>query len=64
VTIAENSESPKRPPSRDGLYPRCVWCGGENYVLAVIPYSNREVPCAAFVSCGRMLPEHYVKGDD
>lgn len=52
---------PLRKPSHDGIYPRCVYCNGENYALAVLAYSNREVPCASVRSCGRLLPESYVR---
>jgi hypothetical protein len=52
---------PKRPSSPEGIYPRCVWCDGENYMLAVVAYSAGEIPCAAADGCGRYLPEEYVK---
>ena len=52
---------PQMRPSRDGIYPRCVWCRGENYALAVLAYSRREVPCAAAGGCGRLLPVEYVR---
>lgn len=55
------NNKPIRPPARDGIYPRCVWCNGENYALAVLPYSRGEHPCAAVGGCGRMLPTDYVK---
>ena len=29
--------------SRDGIYPRCVWCNGENYGPLVFPYSLGEL---------------------
>jgi hypothetical protein len=48
------------PVSRDGIYPRCVYCRGENHAFAVLAYSNRERPCAARRGCGRLLPETYV----
>ena len=51
---------PALPPSRDGIYPRCVWCSGENYALAVLAYSRREIPCAAAGGCGQWLPHDYV----
>lgn len=54
-----NEPKPELPPSRDGIYPRCVWCGGENYALAVLAYSAGQTPCAAIYSCGLYLPEHY-----
>lgn len=46
--------------ARDGIYPRCVYCLGENYALAVVGYSTRQHSCAAVRSCGRTLPEDYV----
>lgn len=46
-------------PSKDGIYPRCVYCWGENYALAVLAYSNGEIPCASVNGCGRYLPESY-----
>lgn len=46
--------------SRDGIYPRCVWCRRENYALAVLAYSAGEIPCAAAGGCGRRLPAEYV----
>lgn len=52
---------PQMPVSRDRVYPRCVWCRGENYVLAVLAYSRGEIPCAAVSGCGRYLPEEYRK---
>lgn len=48
-------------PSHDGIYPRCVWCRGENYALAVIAYSRGEIPCASTTNCGRYLPADYIK---
>lgn len=55
------SNQPIRPPSRDGYYPRCVWCNGENYMPQVYAYSCGDVPCAAVHGCGRYLPASYVK---
>jgi hypothetical protein len=52
---------PKRGRSRDGIYPRCVWCDGENYALAVMAYSRGEIPCASTTACGRFLPDDYLK---
>lgn len=49
--------------SRDRIYPRCVWCGGENYALAVLAYSAGAAPCAAVAACGRFLPMEYRAGD-
>jgi len=51
---------PVLPTASDGIYPRCVWCRGENYALAVIAYSAGEIACAAVRSCGRKLPEDYI----
>ena len=51
----------KLPKSHDGIYPRCVYCGGENYALAVLAYSRREIPCASVRSCGHYLPESYLE---
>lgn len=59
----ESSEWPVLRMSPDGVYPRCVYCAGENYVLAVLAYSAGEVPCAAVASCGRMLPQSYIRGE-
>ncbi len=53
-------ETPLRGKSTDGIYPRCVWCNGENYMPAVIAYSKRQVPCAAVGGCGKYLPIDYV----
>lgn len=50
---------PGRGITRDRIYPRCVWCDGENYVLAVLAYSAGEHPCAAVPGCGRYLPAEY-----
>lgn len=52
---------PKLPPSADGIYPRCVWCNGENWAVAVLAYSLGEVPCAAVGGCGRKVPADYIK---
>lgn len=52
-------EEPQLGISHDRLYPRCVWCRGENYMLAVLAYSAGEVPCAAVNGCGRFLPVNY-----
>lgn len=50
---------PVRGKAWDYIYPRCVWCNGENYALAVLAYSAGEIPCAAVNGCGRFLPEDY-----
>lgn len=67
TSTVDPDEGPSAPPvlpvSPDGIYPRCVYCRGENYVLAVLAYSAGEVPCAAVVSCGRMLPHSYIRGE-
>jgi hypothetical protein len=49
---------PIRDVENDGIYPRCVWCNGENYASNVIAYSNAEVPCH---QCGKFIPEEYVR---
>jgi hypothetical protein len=54
-------QRPKGGRSRDGIYPRCVWCNGENYMPAVIAYSRGEIPCASTTNCGRFLPDDYLK---
>jgi hypothetical protein len=54
-------EAPQMRPSWDGIYPRCVWCRGENYGLAVLAYSRGEQPAAAVGGCGRYLPDGYRK---
>lgn len=53
------TNEPVRGISRDRIYPRCVWCDGENYALAVIAYSYGLIPCASVDGCGRYLPEDY-----
>lgn len=53
--------------SHDRIYPRCVWCRGENYMMAVLAYSAGDIPCAAAGGCGRFLPVEYrrtVEGGD
>lgn len=52
--------APVMPRARDGIYPRCVWCRGENYVLSVLAYSAGLAPCGAVGGCGRYLPEEYI----
>lgn len=54
------NELPQIGKSRDGVYPRCVWCRGENYAPAVLAYSAGEIPCAAASSCGQFLPNDYI----
>ena len=54
-------KEPKLPIANDGVYPRCVWCNGENYAPAVIEYSLGKVPCW---QCGKVLPDSYVKLED
>lgn len=51
---------PRMGKARDGIYPRCVYCCGENYAPLVIAYSAGEVCCAASSGCGRYIPEDYV----
>ena len=50
---------PVRAPRPDGIYPRCVCCGGENYMPLVLAYSAGSVPCASTTACGRYLPGNY-----
>lgn len=52
---------PIRKPEKDGVYPRCVWCGGENYAPNVIDYSLGKSACH---QCGKLLPSSYVKLKD
>lgn len=54
------AKRPQMAPSHDGIYPRCVWCRGENYLPAVIAYSAGEIPCASTTNCGRYLPPDYI----
>lgn len=56
-----DTNKPTRPSTSDGIYPRCVWCGGENYGPAVIEYSKGNIPCAAAHSCEKYLPKEYIK---
>ena len=58
--------APSTPIAHDGIYPRCVWCGGENYAPAVIKYSKGLTDCAAVSSCGKTLPNEYIlkEGDN
>lgn len=63
AALAKTNSEPVLMPSRDGIYPRCVYCDSENPALAVLAYSRREIPCAAAHSCGRSLPAEYVRGD-
>ena len=48
---------PIRDRAHDGIYPRCVWCNGENYAPNVIVYSKGLSACH---QCGKLLPEEYV----
>ena len=50
-----------KPITKDGIYPRCVMCNGENYAPRVIQYSKGKIACAAANSCGKKLPKEYVK---
>lgn len=61
MTSPDLAPRPIRPPRRDGLYMRCVWCDGENYLPAVHAYSAGEIPCAAAGGCGRHLPADYIR---
>ena len=53
--------APQLPPSRDGVYPRCVWCDGENYAPAVMAYSKGLISCPSVNNCGKKLPKEYIK---
>jgi hypothetical protein len=53
-----NKEQPIIMPSYDGIYPRCVWCNGENYGPNVIDYSEGKSGCH---QCGKLLPKEYIK---
>lgn len=55
---------PVLKPTKDGVYPRCVWCNGENWAMAVIDYSVGKAPCAAVGGCGRYIPKEYIKLND
>ena len=60
-TSPGNSEdTPVLAKSKDGIYPRCVWCNGENWAMAVIAYSKGAAACAAVNGCGRYLPDEYI----
>lgn len=52
------TDKPQLQPTYDGVYPRCVWCNGENYALNVIDYSKGISGCH---QCGKLLPKEYVK---
>lgn len=54
-------DTPIIKPSHDGIYPRCVWCGGEIYGPGAIDYSKGEAGCSAVGGCGKTIPESYVK---
>lgn len=55
------NDKPVREPEADGAYPRCVWCGGENYGPAVIAYSKGKIACPSVNDCGKKLPKGYIK---
>lgn len=40
MSTTPKNDKPVRPPATDGVYPRCVWCNGENYGPAVIAYTD------------------------
>jgi hypothetical protein len=63
TTAGQPDDQPPGRVTRDRVYPRCVWCGGENYLPAVLAYGAGERPCAAVPGCGRYLPEHYRRKD-
>lgn len=52
---------PVVPIQSDGIYPRCVYCNGENYAPAVIKYSKGLIGCASVNNCGKRLPKEYIK---
>lgn len=54
-------QRPKLPRSKDGIYPRCVWCNGENYMPHVLAYSAGETSCASTTNCGKYLPPDYIR---
>jgi hypothetical protein len=64
LAMAVAPELPQMGKAWDYIYPRCVWCRGENYALAVLAYSRGETPCAAVNGCGRYLPEDYRRPAD
>lgn len=39
---------------QDGIYPRCVWCNGENYGPSVIAYSEGKANC---YQCHKFIKE-------
>lgn len=57
------TDKPIRAKSADGIYPRCVFCNGENYMPAVLAYSAGQIPCAAAGGCGKFLPPDYLNGE-
>lgn len=56
-----SNDKPVHEPSHDGIYPRCVYCNSEIYGPAVIDYSLGLIECAAADSCGKTLPDDYIK---
>jgi hypothetical protein len=54
---SKSTDKPLRDKEHDGVYTRCVWCGGENYGPNVLPYSKGESGCH---QCGKKLPKEYV----
>lgn len=50
---------PVMPISHDRIYPRCVYCRGENWAMAVMAYSAGDIPCAAAGGCSQYLPIEY-----
>lgn len=55
------TDKPVLQPAKDGIYPRCVWCGREIYGPGVIDYSTGENACPW---CGKYLPVDYIKLGD
>lgn len=51
------NDTPQLGLSKDGIYPRCVYCDSEIYMPAVIDYSLGIALCYI---CGRKLPADYV----
>lgn len=63
-TSKEDLDEPTRDKSSDGIYPRCVYCGGEIYGPAVYDYSLGKIGCGVVNGCGRKLPPEYVTMKD
>ena len=61
VDIGEKKVNTIKPISHDGIYPKCVWCGNENYAPVVIDYSKGKANC---YECLQYLPPEYIKLED